>query len=70
MNDMSDLVVLMDAMGFSGAHKIVLKTSITTWKKNPDVAMQTLAAVKVPRASVVKSRALLNVELVCGRWLW
>jgi hypothetical protein len=44
---MSDLVQLMDAMGISGAHQVVLKASIASWKKNPDAAFQALAASKV-----------------------
>ena len=64
MLDMSDIVLLMDAMNISGAHKLVLKVSITAWKTNPDLAFQSLAAVKVRRASVAKGHALMRIELL------
>ena len=63
MNDMSDLVVLMGTLGINDGHKVVLKTSITAWKKNPDLAFQALAAVKVPRASVAEGCVLLWCRL-------
>ena len=63
LSDMSDLAHLMDAMGISGAHQVVLKASITSWKKNPDAAFQALAAAKVPRASAAKGHAMLRMDL-------
>ena len=62
---MSDLVQLMDAMGISGAHQVVLKASITSWKRNPDAAFQALAAAKVETAFYcARCKSLRGLALV------
>ena len=66
LSDMSDLAHLMDAMGISGAHQVVIKASITSWKKNPDAAFQLLAAAKVrAKQSAYNTHARTHVCVQC-----
>jgi hypothetical protein len=46
MLDMNDVTQLMESMGFSTNHKLLLKATIAGWKKNPDAAFQALALAK------------------------
>ncbi len=43
MLDMDDVTQLMEAMGFATNHKLVLKATFASWKKNPDTAFKALA---------------------------
>jgi hypothetical protein len=63
LSETSDLVHLMDAIGISGAHQVVIKASIATWKKNPDAAFQHLAAAKVR----VPQNAWVEPRCCCAR---
>ena len=47
MLDVNDLAQMMESMGFSTHHKLVLKATFTSWKKNPDKAFEALASAKV-----------------------
>jgi hypothetical protein len=44
---MEDVTQLMEAMGFATNHKLVLKATFKSWKKNLDTAFEALAAAKV-----------------------
>ena len=59
--DMNDVTQLMEAMGISTHHKLVLKATFTTWKKNPGAAFEALASAKV---ALALPRAWLPVAAV------
>ncbi len=52
--DMLDVTQLMESMGFATNHKLVLKATFASWKKNPDAAFEALASAKVARATHVR----------------
>jgi hypothetical protein len=47
MLDLNDITQLMDSMGVSASHKLILKATFASWKKNPDTAFEALASAKV-----------------------
>ena len=47
MLDINDVTQLMETMGFSTQHKLLLKATFAGWKKNPDAAFEALASAKV-----------------------
>ena len=47
MLDMNDVTQLMEGMGISTHHRLVLKATFAGWKKNPDAAFEALAEAKV-----------------------
>ena len=49
MLDMHDVTQLIESMGIATNHKLVLKATFASWKKNPDAAFEALAAAKVAR---------------------
>jgi hypothetical protein len=49
MLDVNDLAQMMESMGFSTHHKLVLKATFTSWKKNPDKAFEALASAKAKK---------------------
>ena len=51
MLDTDDVTQLMESMGIATNHKLVLKATFASWKKNPDAAFEALAAAKVARAT-------------------
>jgi hypothetical protein len=57
MLDMNDLTQLMETMGFSTQHKLVLKATFAGWKKNPDTAFQALALAKATAAKKAQDEA-------------
>ena len=60
--DMNDVTQLMESMGIATNHKLVLKATFASWKKNPDAAFEALAAAKVARAT--HARELQRVILL------
>ena len=54
MLDMDDVAQYMESMGFATQHKLLLKATFASWKKNPDAAFEALAAAKVARATHVR----------------
>jgi hypothetical protein len=50
MLDMDDVTQLMESMGIATNHKLVLKATFASWKKNPDAAFEALAAAEVAPA--------------------
>jgi len=47
MLDMNDVTQLMESMGISTHHRLVLKATFTGWKKSPGAAFEALASAKV-----------------------
>ena len=58
MLDMNDITQLMDSMGISTSHKLVLKATFASWKKNPDVAFEALASAKVAHVKQIAADAM------------
>ncbi len=54
MLDMHDVTQFMESMGIATNHKLLLKATFASWKKNPDAAFEALAAAKVARATHVR----------------
>ena len=54
MLDMDDVAQFMESMGIATNHKLLLKATFASWKKNPDAAFEALAAAKVARATHVR----------------
>ena len=54
MLDMDDVTQFMESMGIATNHKLLLKATFASWKKNPDAAFEALAAAKVARATNVR----------------
>ena len=50
MLDISDVAQLMETMGFNTQHKLLLKATFISWKKNSGAAFEALASAKVARA--------------------
>ena len=53
MLDMDDVTHYMESMGIASHHKLLLKATFASWKKNPDAAFEALASAKVARATHV-----------------
>jgi hypothetical protein len=51
--DVNDLVLLMETMGISTNHMLVLKATFSIWKKYPKVAFEALTSAKVARKARV-----------------
>jgi hypothetical protein len=68
MLDMNDVTQLMDSMGFSTNHKLVLKATFAGWKKNPDTAFQALALAKATAAKKAQEQAAVAEKKVCSGW--
>jgi hypothetical protein len=51
--DINDLTQLMESMGMSTQHKLLLKATFTGWKKSPGAAFEALASAKVAHAEHV-----------------
>jgi hypothetical protein len=47
MLDLNDITQLLDSLGISTVHKLVLKGTFASWKKNPDTAFEALASAQV-----------------------
>jgi hypothetical protein len=47
--EINDVTQLMETMGFSTQHKLLLKATFAGWKKNPGTAFEALASAKVRR---------------------
>jgi hypothetical protein len=45
--DMNDVTQLMESMGISTQHRLLLKATFTGWKKSPGAACEALASAKV-----------------------
>ncbi len=54
MLDMDDVTQFMESMGIATNHKLLLKATFASWKKNPDAAFEALAVAKVARATHVR----------------
>ena len=50
--DLNDVTQLMETMGISTHHRLVLKATFAGWKKNPDAAFEALASAKVVLALI------------------
>ncbi len=48
--DINDVTQLMESMGISTHHRLVLKATFTGWKKSPGAAFEALASAKVAHA--------------------
>jgi hypothetical protein len=53
MLDMDDVTRFMETMGFATNHKLLLKATFASWKKNPDSAFEALAVAKVSLVACV-----------------
>ena len=62
MLDIDDVTQLMESMGIATNHKLVLKATFASWKKNPNTAFEALAAAKVTRVTHVR---MLHVSFDC-----
>ena len=51
--DINDVTQLMESMGMSTHHRLVLKATFTGWKKSPGAAFEALASAKVAHAEHV-----------------
>ena len=51
--DINDVTQLMETMGISTQHKLLLKATFTGWKKSPGAAFEALALAKVAHAEHV-----------------
>jgi hypothetical protein len=49
MLDINDVTQLMESMGISTPHKLVLKATFASWKKTPEAAFEALAMAEVAR---------------------
>jgi hypothetical protein len=59
MLDMDDLTQFMETMSIATNHKLRLKATFASWKKNPDAAFEALASAKVARATHVRKLQLV-----------
>ena len=66
MLDMNDVTQLMESMGFSTNHKLVLKATFAGWKKNPETAFQALAVAKATAAKKAQEEAAAAQKKVCA----
>jgi colicin import membrane protein len=63
MLDMNDVTQLMESMGISTQHRLVLKATFTGWKKSPGAAFEALASAKVAHAQHMAPLQLCDVRL-------
>ena len=69
MLDMNDVTQLMESMGFSTNHKLVLKATFAGWKKNPETAFQALALAKATAAKKAQEEAAAaQKKVLCSAW--
>jgi hypothetical protein len=69
MLDMNDVTQLMESMGFSTNHKLVLKATFAGWKKNPETAFQALAVAKATAAKKAQEEAAAaQKKVLCSAW--
>ena len=66
MLDMDDVTQYMESMGIATHHKLLLKATFASWKKNPNTAFEALAAAKVARSTHVR---MLHVSFDCRQLL-
>ncbi len=64
--DMNDVTQLMETMGISAPHRLVLKATFTDWKKSPGAAFEALASAKVAHAQHMAPLQLCDVRLQEG----
>ena len=63
MLDMNDVTQLMESMGISTHHRLVLKATFTGWKKSPGAAFEALASAKVAHVQHTVPLQLCDVRL-------
>ena len=63
MLDMNDVTQLMESMGISTHHRLVLKATFTGWKKSPGAAFEALASAKVAHVQHMAPLQLCDVRL-------
>jgi hypothetical protein len=61
--DMNDVTQLMESMGISTHHRLVLKATFTGWKKSPGAAFEALASAKVAHVQHMAPLQLCDVRL-------
>ena len=61
--DMNDVTQLMETMGISTQHRLVLKATFTGWKKSPGAAFEALASAKVAHVQHMAPLQLCDVRL-------
>ena len=60
---MNDVTQLMESMGISTHHRLVLKATFTGWKKSPGAAFEALASAKVAHVQHMAPLQLCDVRL-------
>ena len=60
---MNDVTQLMESMGISTHHRLVLKATFTGWKKSPGAAFEALASAKVAHVQHMVPLQLCDVRL-------
>jgi hypothetical protein len=60
---MNDVTQLMESMGISTHHRLVLKATFTGWKKSPGAAFEALASAKVAHVQHTVPLQLCDVRL-------
>ncbi len=68
MLDMNDVMQLMESMGFSTQHKLVLKATFAGWKKNPETAFESLALATATAAKKAQEQVAFAEKKVCSGW--
>jgi flagellar biosynthesis GTPase FlhF len=63
MLDINDVTQLMESMGISTPHRLVLKATFTGWKKSPGAAFEALASAKVAHVQHTAPLQLCDVRL-------
>jgi FtsZ-interacting cell division protein ZipA len=63
MLDINDVTQLMESMGISTHHRLVLKATFTGWKKSPGAAFEALASAKVAHVQHMAPLQLCDVRL-------
>jgi len=61
--DMNDVTQLMETMGISTQHRLLLKATFTGWKKSPGAAFEALASAKVAHVQHMAPLQLCDVRL-------
>ena len=61
--DMNDVTQLMETMGISTQHRLLLKATFTGWKKSPGAAFEALASAKVAHVQHTVPLQLCDVRL-------
>ena len=60
---MNDVTQLMETMGISTQHRLLLKATFTGWKKSPGAAFEALASAKVAHVQHMAPLQLCDVRL-------